>query len=793
MGVRRHQHLLLFDDDQQIEVRYVIPLAHHDVTIYAGGEAIPEGELFIKRNAICLTRRLDAGEVTADGQPSKPFFLFADNLSDKEDFYFALLKNMERRTDDPQSAPTPLQFDVKHIIELVQRLHSSEEHMQIRWFNAMLGRIFLGIYKTPDVENFIRAKITKKISRVKKPAFLSKIVIRKVELGEGAPYITNPRLKDLTVDGDCTIEADMSYTGNARLEIAATARIELGTRFKAREVDLVLAVTCKRIEGHMLFRIKPPPSNRVWMTFEHPPRIDLSIEPIVSSRQITYNVILRQIENRIKEVIAESLVMPFWDDLSFFNTAGKTWRGGVFVDRKHTHQPPSAEDLAAADGDVEAMEHLEESSSGSSMSPPIEKSISTPNLMDGPTIPSHTLARKAASSVFGHGKSKLNASSPNVDTKPSHVSEPGTPPSMRRSSNATPVGGVDNTTASAMKDVLPSNDRSPAVDRLAALNSRSPPVSALDPAGSPSKIPNLSPSVISSSSSGFSTEDTTTNSYAESELKRDDLSNITSETNLADSPLAFGNSAENLKFPNKGTSTTTSSLRTVDTDSSATSSQKASSAKKTAMNAVASAAENARKWGLSAIARTREAKAASEAETERDRTLPMGRGQPLPPPGTPLPMPEKGKGKTAPMPVPKRKPVQPPPDLAKDLGRTAQTASKHGKTASASSFSGASFGGASVQGQAHLAPAAAPPPPLPRRRQHAHVDEPAGGEGMFVVPAPESEPTSPMEGQREYLSPSIEEEVDQDLPELKKKPTPPALPRRRPSVNGDEEIPVVRA
>ena len=715
------------------------------MTIYAGGEAIPEGELFIKRNAICLTRRLDVGEVTADGQPSKPFYLFADNLSDKEDFYFALLKNMERRTDDPQSAPTPLQFDVKHIIELVQRLHSSEEHMQIRWFNAMLGRIFLGIYKTPDVENFIRAKITKKISRVKKPAFLSKIVIRKVEMGEGAPYITNPRLKDLTVDGDCTIEADMLYTGNARLEIAATARIELGTRFKAREVDLVLAVTCKMIEGHMLFRIKPPPSNRLWMTFEQPPRIDLSIEPIVSSRQITYNVNLRQIENRIKEVIAESVVMPFWDDLAFFNTEGKTWRAGVFVDKKHTHQPPTAEDLAADAGDVDAMEHLEEDqASTSSISPPIEKSISSPNLMDGPTVSNHMFARKAASSVFNLGKSKMNASSTSVDTKPSHISEPATPRSMRRSSNTTPVGAVDNTTANAMKDVQPATERSPAADRLAAINSRSPPASAFEPTGSPSKIPNLPLSIVGSYSSGSSTQETTTNEYAESELKCDDQSDIANESipagsNLVDSPLAFGNTPDNLRFRSRGASTTNSSLRTTDTDSSASSSQKPSSAKKTALNVVASAAENARKWGLNAIARTREAKAASEAE-ERDRTLPMGRGQPLPPPGTPLPMPEKIKGKTASIPVPKRKPVAPPPDMSKDLGRETRLKG-HGKTASTSSLSGASFGGGAGPGQAHRV-APGPAPPLPRRRQYEQPDGANdSSEGLFVVPAPLSEPT----------------------------------------------------
>lgn len=137
----------------------MLSLAHHDVSIYGGGEEIPDGELFIKRNAICLTRRADIGEMTPDGTPSKPFYLFTDSLSEKEDFYFALLKNMQRRPEDSGNVPKPLQFDVKHIIELVQRLHSSEENMQIRWFNAILGRIFLSIYKTPDVEAFIRAKI----------------------------------------------------------------------------------------------------------------------------------------------------------------------------------------------------------------------------------------------------------------------------------------------------------------------------------------------------------------------------------------------------------------------------------------------------------------------------------------------------------------------------------------------------------------------------------------------------------------------------------------------------------
>jgi len=245
---------MLFDDDEQLEVRHVVSLAHHNVSIYSGGDQTPEGELFIKRNALCLSRKTNVGELTPDGKASKPFFFFSENCSDKEDFYFALLRSQERKIEADDNPPTPLQYEVKDIITLVQRLHSSEEHLQTRWINAIIGRVFLALYKTPEVENFIRAKITKKISRVKTPSFLSKIVLRNIDMGEAAPVITNPRLKDLTVDGELVVEADVRYTGNFRIEVAATARIELGTRFKAREVELLLAVVLKRIEGHAMIR-----------------------------------------------------------------------------------------------------------------------------------------------------------------------------------------------------------------------------------------------------------------------------------------------------------------------------------------------------------------------------------------------------------------------------------------------------------------------------------------------------------------------------------------------------------
>ncbi|CAI4218302.1 unnamed protein product [Parascedosporium putredinis] len=304
----RHGHLMLFDDEEQLEVRHVISLTHYDISIYSGGDVTPEGELYIKRNAICLSKKSDIPDLSAtDALSSKPFYLFSENCSAKEDFYLALLRNKEQSLGpDSAEAPVPLQYEVGDVISLVQRLHSTEDHMQTRWLNAFIGRIFLSLYKTCELENIIREKLTKKISRVKRPSFLSHIVIRDIHTGNSAPFISNPKLRELNVDGECVVEADIKYTGNFRIEVTTTARIDLGTRFKAREVDLTLAVVLRKIEGRALFKIKAPPSNRFWFSFQTMPKMEMHVEPVVSSRQIT-----------------------------------QKWRGGIWATDNESRSPPS--------------------------------------------------------------------------------------------------------------------------------------------------------------------------------------------------------------------------------------------------------------------------------------------------------------------------------------------------------------------------------------------------------------------------------------------------------------------
>jgi len=208
---------MLYDDEQQTEVRHVVSLALYTVSIYGGGEEIPEGELYIRRNAICLRRRPGSIDPSLDENSALPFFMFSENCSNKEDFYLALVKHQERSPEDPTIPPRPLKYRQKDVISLVQRLHSSEDQLQMNWVNGLTGRIFLSIYRTPAVEHFIRSKITKKISRVAKPSFLSDIKLQRIHVGDSVPYITNPRLKEMTAEGDFCCEFDISYSGNFRL------------------------------------------------------------------------------------------------------------------------------------------------------------------------------------------------------------------------------------------------------------------------------------------------------------------------------------------------------------------------------------------------------------------------------------------------------------------------------------------------------------------------------------------------------------------------------------------------
>jgi len=723
--VLRHGHLMLFDDEEQLEVRHVISLAHHDISIYSGEAAIPEGELFIKRNALRLVRRMDVKSLAPDTQISKPFYLFSENCSAKEDFYFSLLKNQEQTFGGPGSAPKATNFDVKNIISLVQRLHANEEQMQTRWLNALIGRIFLGIHGTKDVENSIREKLTKKISRVQRPNFLTRIEIRKIDTGDSAPLITNPRLKDLNVEGEYVMEADVKYTGNFRLEVAAVARIDLGKTLKAREVNLVLAVVLKKLDGHIYFKIKPPPSNRIWFSFQSMPRIEMSIEPIVSSRQITYTVILRQIENRIKEVIAETLVAPFWDDIPFFSTEHKQWRGGIFEGDDAVEHAKDHEQIAAQLGQVDEVSRAED--------PP--NAPSSPELASAEH--SHHLPSLDGSHTSGYWKNKLtprrghgagsyhpeaSASASELATSSTQSSTPEPPQVMRTASfsASTPVVGTDPAHADTSKTSF-AKDRERAAATMATLSAQTS-TGSLDttPSGSPS-IKSMTDMATghSNSSSEHNLVDPFQHDHA-GYGRRGTISSVGSmHSQSSDNGAHTDPSSASTRSIMSGTSSVGKGFfQRRDTTLSSHTHESLTDKRANTLAAVSNAAATAKRWGWNAIQRQAERNANGRklSDPPLDLNQPMGRGQPLPPPGTPLPMPGQ---KVQPVTVPKKNP---------------NPANASPRTDSIDEFQGE-----------RLAPPSQPALPPRRRRISEHWGHEMPEENDLVVEAPnESNPTTPL-------------------------------------------------
>lgn len=640
--VLRHGHLMLYDSPAELEVRHVISMAHHSVSLSDGDgddEAMPDSDLFIKRTAILLKPLASSAidDVIKGSAPQpKPFYLFSSNCSEKEDFYHALVA---AQTESP--LPQPL--DSSCSIKLQSNIHSNSLTPETRAFNALINRVFLALHRTPFLEDLVRDKIEKKISRVTKPAFISYINVQSIDLGDAGPILSNPRLKDINISGDMILSMDVKYTGGLKIVISAVAKLDLGQRFKVRTVDLVLAGSLQRLQGRMLVRVKPPPSNRIWFCFESIPDMEIKIEPVVSSRQITYNWILRTIENRIREVFAETLVKPNWDDVPFFDTHGQAYRGGIWQ-----KQPKMNDELSRASTDqaiqdflssrnekTMSMPNLPEASEGSATSSGAQTPVGAEQT--APAFePTSGLKHRSVTSLPSQA---AQAVIDRVNTSPKVVRSP----SFASPSASAPSVAVDGSNVDAFRSNEAPQTTKRWIGRSTQPANKKDAVEAIrevkDRAATRESAGTLQHATIDARNDATEAGDGDRTASIGKEPEENDIERTSSADTKSSERLQTDPSNESLplpRTPDRG------SFARTDTESSGTSSQNSQTRGKALFAATAAATSAARQWTLNAVAnRNKGAPLFRGPNAQKPGPQePVGRGQPLPPIGQPLPGPK---------------------------------------------------------------------------------------------------------------------------------------------------------
>ncbi|KAL7319594.1 hypothetical protein PS15m_002720 [Mucor circinelloides] len=337
-SVLKYNTLYLYDSEKQLDCKGVINLCNHTVEMHPPG--LQDYELYSKPHLIKLKQ--------ADADAA--YYINCHKCIDKEDWFFSFLRASKSTLPRNEFKHDNTRFDQSAMNHLITMVHSDEHHFQTQWLNAILGRIFFGVYRTQDIKDALYKKVITKLDKInaKRPPFLGEITVRSVDPGHSLPRFTQPKLLGLSPTGELTAEAHMQYDGGFRIEIETVLKWKYSDLLRPLTVDLVLGITLKEIEGKLLIKIKEPPTNRFWYAFYECPKMEWKVEPVVWEKRVGYSVVVKAIETKIQEFIMETMVLPHFDDITFFPTDGV---GGIFEvppSSSQSNDEPTAAVAAAA-------------------------------------------------------------------------------------------------------------------------------------------------------------------------------------------------------------------------------------------------------------------------------------------------------------------------------------------------------------------------------------------------------------------------------------------------------------
>lgn len=348
-AVVRGAQLQLFEDKTERKLLDLFALSQFVVSLWP--QNLQEYELFYRRYPIVLLSRTDPeGLVSLDMYPGLPprdaAYFYVENPVEKEDIYFALIEaskmagaqnfdkdglSLSLGPRDPDIMAQPVRVKKAEAQLLQSTIWNSDLPIDTQWLNALLGRIFLSLKDSKLAEDYLTRKFSTKLKPISDSSnIIGDIIVKQINSGSSAPHFSNIKLRELSPDGNLVLSAAISYSGGFRVNLATSVKLAAVTSLTTVEIPVELAATLRQLKGDIILRIKPAPSERIWYSFESMPEVDLHIEPAVYDTHISLSMVTKFIRSKILDSLRESLVMPYMDDLCFYDTTSCFYRGGIW-------------------------------------------------------------------------------------------------------------------------------------------------------------------------------------------------------------------------------------------------------------------------------------------------------------------------------------------------------------------------------------------------------------------------------------------------------------------------------